>query len=81
MSNKTEFFSWLKEATKYGPALQRYQKLEYEIEYLTGYNLEKLRYMFAKGFTLEPPKPCELTLAEIAKLVEGDNDETRTLYL
>ena len=67
MSNKTEFFTWLGEAAKYGPALQRYQKLEYEIEYLTGYNLEKLRYMFAKGFTLEPPKHYEITLAELVE--------------
>lgn len=67
MSNKTAFFTWLGEATKYGPALLRYEQLEYETKELSGYNLYELRYMFAMGFTLKPPDPIESTLAEIAE--------------
>lgn len=71
MSNKTEFFTWLGEAAKYGPALQRYEKLEHEIRLLSGYTLDELRYMLAKGFTLTPP-PKPMTLTEALDIDNGD---------
>ena len=63
------FFTWLDEAAKYGPALQRYEKLEIEIEQLTGFNLEALRDLFAMGFTLKRPEH-ELTLSQLARIIE-----------
>lgn len=39
--------------------LDKYQRLEIEICYLTGHGLEDLRDLFAKGYTLTPPRYTE----------------------
>ena len=43
--------------------LRRYEELEIQIKQLTGYNIESLKVLFAKGYTLEPPKNSVLSLA------------------
>ncbi len=50
--------------------LDKYQRLEYELILLSGYNLEILRDMFARGYTLMPPEPNKSLLAEMAELAE-----------
>lgn len=49
-------------------AYERYHQLEAEIEQLTGYDLESLKWLFQMGYTLQRPLP-EMSLKEFARLV------------
>ena len=52
--------------------LQRYQKLEIEIETLTGFDLDELRRLFAAGYTLTCPNVDGLRLGmEILEKKKG----------
>lgn len=53
-----------------GNEVEKYQKLEIAIEKLTGYSLWTLRDLFAKGYTLEPPKPST-SFTEMLEQLEG----------
>lgn len=71
------FFNYIDRCIELGQELQKYEKLEIEVKQLTGYNFEALRYLFAKGYTLEPPKPTESLLAVLAELaVDEPIDKT-----
>lgn len=57
-----------------GNEVDKYQKLELAIKELTGHSLWTLRDLFAKGYTLEPPRPSP-PLAEMSGLatnIESD---------
>lgn len=38
-------------------ALREYDKLEYEIQFITGLSIRELRDLLAAGYTLKPPGP------------------------
>ena len=53
--------------------LDKYYRLEYELILLSGHNIEGLRDLFARGYTLTPPKPNNTLLAEAAELAMDDD--------
>ena len=58
--------------------LDKYQRLEYELVLLSGYNLELLRDMFARGYTLTPPKPTPSLTSILAELGANEESEEKT---
>lgn len=53
---------------------ERYHQLAAEIEQLTGYDLENLRWLFAAGYTLQRPLP-EMSLKKFARLIQQEEKE------
>lgn len=53
--------------------LVEYEKLEIEVKQLSGYNFTVLRELFAKGYTLEPPKSNDALLAKMAEMAVEDD--------
>ena len=51
--------------------LIEYEKLEIDVKQLTGFDFKCLRDLFAKGYTLTPPKP-PMPLSEMAELLEQE---------
>lgn len=50
-----------------------YEKLEIEVKQFSGYDFTVLRELFAKGYTLTPPEPKKILLAEAVELAEEDD--------
>lgn len=51
-------FSWLYSSlyTSHERTLREYEELEHAIRQTSGLNLRQLKFLFASGWTLEPPK-------------------------
>ena len=46
-------------------ALRKYDKLESDIKFITGYSIHEIRDLFAAGYTLKPPG-CPGCMADLA---------------
>ena len=60
-------------------ALRKFEEMNHRLIKVSGYDTEKLIELFAAGYTLEPPKP-EMTLSELAKIIDADVALDGTLY-
>lgn len=65
--------SWIEHTLNSRPLrhLDKYVRLDCEIQQLTGYTIESLRDLFAMGYTLQRPE-YEMTLTELAKIIDGE---------
>lgn len=55
-------------------AYEYYHQLEAEIEQLTGYDLENLKWLFSAGYTIQHPLP-EMSLQKFARLIQQEEKE------
>lgn len=53
--------------------LQKYQELERDIHYITGYTLVQLKDLFAMGFELKPPKYDDISLSKLGEIFTEKN--------
>ena len=77
MGNQQSFYSrifdWNYARLSY--ELDRYHQLEHTIKLLSGYSLESLKQLLARGYTLEPPNYDATTLVEALELMEREKGE------
>lgn len=74
MSKQESFYSRISDwnYVRVAYELDRYHQLEHIIHLLSGYSLETLKQLFARGYTLEPPNYDTATLVEALELMERE---------